>query len=312
MKAQLAGNGRSLSEHAAKAALRAYGLPMVGERLVMSEAEALTAAEEIGFPVVMKGLADGLEHKSDAGLVHLNLKDAGGARAAYGDLAEKLAGQTLNGQPAPCVVQQMVTGGVEVILGMQNDPDFGTMILVGVGGVMTELLDDVALRRAPLSRRDVKDMIGETRLGMLLQGLPGRAPRADRAALEDAILRLSDLAVELCAGDREHRHQPAAGAARGRRLCRGGCPDRKTGGGHPMTDLLNSPEDMAFRKEIRDFVAAELDPDTRAKVVRGAPLVRDDFMMWHRSLYQKGWAAPGWAQGTWRAGMERPPAPDRG
>ncbi|RKT35160.1 alkylation response protein AidB-like acyl-CoA dehydrogenase [Roseovarius halotolerans] len=61
-----------------------------------------------------------------------------------------------------------------------------------------------------------------------------------------------------------------------------------------MTDLLNSPEDMAFRKEIRDFVAAELDPDTRAKVVRGAPLVRDDFMMWHRSLYQKGWAAPGW------------------
>ena len=195
MKAQLAGNGRSLSEHAAKAALRAYGLPMVGERLVMSEAEALTAAEEIGFPVVMKGLADGLEHKSDAGLVHLNLKDAGGARAAYGDLAEKLAGQTLNGQPAPCVVQQMVTGGVEVILGMQNDPDFGPMILVGVGGVMTELLDDVALRRAPLSRRDVKDMIGETRLGMLLQGYRG-APRADRAALEDAILRLSDLAVE--------------------------------------------------------------------------------------------------------------------
>lgn len=194
MKAQLARNGRSLSEHAAKAALRAYGLPMVGERLVMSEAEALTAAEEIGFPVVMKGLADGLEHKSDAGLVHLNLKDGGGARAAYGDLADKLAGQTLNGQPAPCVVQQMVAGGVEVILGMQNDPDFGPMILVGVGGVMTELLDDVALRRAPLSRSDVDEMIGETRLGMLLEGFRG-APRADRAALEDAILRLSALAV---------------------------------------------------------------------------------------------------------------------
>jgi len=190
----LAQGGRSLSEHAAKAALRAYGLPMVGEQLVRTEAEALAAAEKIGFPVVMKGLADGMEHKSDAGLVHLGLSDADAVRAAFADLEGKLSGHTLNGESAPCIVQKMVKGGVEAILGMQNDPDFGPMILVGVGGVMTELLNDVALRRAPLTAEDAREMIDETRLGALLEGFRG-APKADRAALEDAILRLSALSV---------------------------------------------------------------------------------------------------------------------
>jgi len=190
----LAQGGRVVSEHAAKEALRAYGLPMVGERLVRTEAEALAAAGEIGFPVVMKGLADGMEHKSDAGLVHLGLSDAEAVRAAFADLAGKLSGHRLNGESAPCLVQKMVTGGVEAILGMQNDPDFGPMVLVGVGGVMTELLNDVALRRAPLTPDDAREMIDETRLGLLLKGFRG-APRADRAALEAAILRLSALAV---------------------------------------------------------------------------------------------------------------------
>ncbi|TNB49393.1 acetate--CoA ligase family protein [Martelella lutilitoris] len=192
--ALLAGGGRTMAEDVAKQALLAYGLPMVGETLVGSEADALRAAEAIGYPVVLKGLADGMEHKSDAGLVHLKLGDGDAVCRAYADLAEKLAGHTLNGKPAPCLVQKMVDGGVEAILGMQNDPDFGPMILVGVGGVMTELLNDVALRRAPLSRTDVAEMIDETRLGRLLAGYRG-SPVADRAALEDAVLRLSALSV---------------------------------------------------------------------------------------------------------------------
>ncbi|WP_180901650.1 acetate--CoA ligase family protein [Martelella soudanensis] len=192
--ALLAAGGRSLSEYDAKEALRSYGLPMIGERLVHSADDAVAAAAEIGYPVVLKGLADGMEHKTEAGLVHLRLGDDRAVRDAFDDLAARLSGHTLNGRPAPCLIQKMVKGGVEVILGMQNDPDFGPMILVGVGGVMTELLDDVALRRAPLSRRDVAGMIDETRLGRLLEGFRG-APRADRAALEEAILKLSALAV---------------------------------------------------------------------------------------------------------------------
>lgn len=185
---------RSLSEDAAKTALREFQLPVVGETLVHSEADALRAADEIGFPVVMKGLADGMEHKSEAGLVKLNLSDADEVRAAFADLRGKLKGQTLGDRAAPCLVQKMVTGGVEAILGMQNDPDFGPMILLGVGGVMTELLNDVALRRAPLGRTDVSEMIDETRLGQLLDGFRGD-PRADRNAFEDAVLKFSDFAV---------------------------------------------------------------------------------------------------------------------
>jgi len=194
VKGLLATAGRSLSEHVAKAALRSCGLPMVGEALVRSEEDALAAAGEIGFPVVMKGLADGMEHKTEAGLVHLGLSDAGAVRTAFADLDRKLEGHTLGDMPAACLVQTMVKGGVEAIVGMQNDPDFGPMILLGVGGVMTELMNDVALRRAPLSRADVAEMIDETRLGRLLEGFRG-APRADRAALEDAVLRLSAFAV---------------------------------------------------------------------------------------------------------------------
>lgn len=186
--------GRSLSEFAAKAVLREHGLPMVGERLVRDEAAALEAAAEIGFPVVLKGLADGMEHKTEAGLVHLGLKDAEDVRAAFSDLRGKLAGATLDGDAPGYLVQQMVGGGVEAILGMQNDPDFGPMILVGVGGTMTELMNDVSLRRAPLSEADVHEMIDETRLGALLAGFRG-APAADRAALEATILKLSDFAV---------------------------------------------------------------------------------------------------------------------
>ena len=190
----LAAAGRSLSEHAAKAALRSYDLPMAAEMLVRSEEEALAAAEEIGFPVVMKGLADGMEHKTEAGLVHLGLSDADAVRTAFADLNRKLEGHTLGDMPAASLVQTMVRGGVEAIVGMQNDPDFGPMILLGVGGVMTELMNDVALRRAPLSREDVAEMIDETSLGRLLEGFRGAA-RADRAALEEAVLRLSAFSV---------------------------------------------------------------------------------------------------------------------
>ncbi|RYH12299.1 acetate--CoA ligase family protein [Tropicimonas sp. IMCC6043] len=193
--AMLAQGGRSLAEHRAKAALAAYGLPMVEDQIVHSPDEALSAADRIGYPVVLKGLADGLEHKSDAGLVRLGLSTTAEIEAAFADLASRLKGHTLDGAPAPCLVQQMVRGGVEAILGMQNDPDFGPMILVGVGGVMTELLEDVALRRAPLTTEDARQMIDETRLGRLLDGFRG-APRADRAALETAILRLSDFALD--------------------------------------------------------------------------------------------------------------------
>ncbi|APE42490.1 hypothetical protein BOO69_02970 [Sulfitobacter alexandrii] len=186
--------GRSLSEYDAKALLREAGLPMVGEALCDDLRTAEEAARDIGFPVVLKGLADGMEHKTEAGLVRLGIGDAAGLRTAFEDLSAKLHGTTLNGGSPKYVVQQMISGGVEAIIGVQNDPDFGPMILVGVGGTLTELVGDVALRRAPLTPEDAAEMIDETRLAALLDGYRG-APPADRAALEDTIVRLSRFAV---------------------------------------------------------------------------------------------------------------------
>ena len=190
IKRLLGESGQSLSEYDAKQALKHYGLPMIADTLVSTETQALKAGEDIGYPVVMKGLVEGVAHKSDAGLVKLNLTDADGVRTAFADLDAKIGGD----QHRICLVQKMVKGGVEALLGMQNDPDFGPMIVLGVGGVMAELMNDIALRRAPLTQRDVADMIDETRLGLLLQGYRGAEP-ADRAALEEAALRLSAFAL---------------------------------------------------------------------------------------------------------------------
>jgi len=194
-RAILARSGVVLPEHSAKAALAAYGVPVAEERLVRSRDAALEAADALGWPVVLKGLADGMEHKSDSGLVRLGLGTADAVAAAYDALAGLLDGRTLGDGPAQVLVQRMVPDGVEAILGLHHDSDFGPMILLGIGGVMTELYDDVALRRAPLTRADVREMIDETRLGRLLAGFRG-APPADRAALEDAVLRLSAFAVD--------------------------------------------------------------------------------------------------------------------
>lgn len=186
--------GPTLSEYDAKALLREAGMPMVREALVADQGSVEEAAQKTGFPIVLKGLADGMEHKTEAGLVHLNITDTEALHRAFADLSARLEGASLNDGPPKYAVQQMVKGGVEAILGVQNDPDFGPMILVGVGGTLTELVNDVALRRAPLTARDAAEMIDETRLLALLKGFRG-APPADRAALEEMIVNLSNFAA---------------------------------------------------------------------------------------------------------------------
>ena len=185
-------------EHAAKAALARFGLPVVAERLATTPEEAVAAAEAIGWPVALKGVASDLAHKTEAGLVRLALPGAEALRTAHAEMGTLLDGHRLGAAPAACLVQAMAPRGVEAILGLHRDPDFGPMILLGPGGTLTELVDDVSLRRAPLTEHDVEEMIDETRLGRLLAGLRG-APAADRGALVQAVLALSRYA--LAAGD---------------------------------------------------------------------------------------------------------------
>lgn len=171
----------------AHALLAAYGIPTPAQRVAATAAEAAAAAEELGFPVVLK--AQGVVHKSDVGGVRLGLQDAAAVRAAAGEMTGAIAG--LDG----FLVQEMASSGVEIIVGGKRDPVFGGVVVVGFGGVWTELLGDVALRRAPVTEDEAHAMLGELRAGALLDGYRGAASR-DRDALARIVAATSRLIAE--------------------------------------------------------------------------------------------------------------------
>ncbi|GGG21324.1 acyl-CoA synthetase [Caldovatus sediminis] len=188
--------GGMLTEAEAKRLLAAYGIPTTRERLAADADAAVRAAEAIGYPVALKGVSRAVVHKSDLGLVRLGLADAAAVRAAFAGVAaalERAAPGTMEG----CLVQEMARGGIaELILGARHDPDFGPMVMVGLGGVLVELLRDVQLAPAPLSPADAEAMLRRLRLWPVLAGARGRPP-ADAAAAAEALVRLSWLAADL-------------------------------------------------------------------------------------------------------------------
>ena len=186
-----------LSEPEAKKLLAAFGLRVTRDRRVRSAAEAGKAADEIGYPVVLKGVSDSVVHKSDVDLVRLDLAERASVEAAFGEAIGKL--KSLDPAAQECVVAEMVTGGVELILGAKHDPQFGPIVLVGAGGVLVELLRDVQVALAPLSRRTAEAMLRRLRAWPLLQGFRGQ-PRRDVSAVVDALVKIGQLAVAL--GDR--------------------------------------------------------------------------------------------------------------
>ncbi|MHA1528587.1 MAG: acetate--CoA ligase family protein [Alphaproteobacteria bacterium] len=176
-------------EREAKAALAAAGLPMVADRLASSANEAATAAAEIGSPVAMKIASPDILHKTEAGGVKLNVA-AADAAAAYDAIVAHARAHAPEARIDGVVISRMVTDGVECILGARNDPVFGPVVLFGLGGVFTEVLNDVSFRRAPFGEATAREMIGELKGSALLNGARGR-PAADVEALARAISRLS-------------------------------------------------------------------------------------------------------------------------
>jgi acyl-CoA synthetase (NDP forming) len=182
-----AGDGEP-SEADALALLDAYGVATVARAAVASRAEALRAAERIGWPVALKTAAPGIAHKSDVGGVVLAIADAEALAAAYDDLAARLGPQAL--------VAQMAAPGVELMLGLTRDPDFGLLVVVGVGGTLVELLGDRALALPGLDRRRARRLLDKLAGRRLLDGVRGR-PAADVDAVVEAIVAVSQLAQEL-------------------------------------------------------------------------------------------------------------------
>ncbi len=171
--------------------LRCYGLPMVASRLAVTADEAAAAAASLGGRVALKAEACGLVHKSDAGGVLLDLDGPAEARAGFTTLAGRFA-DNFSG----VLVQPMITGGTEVIIGVVQEPIFGPLVVFGLGGAATEVLGDHAARLAPLTTADADDLIHSIRAAPLLLGHHGQPP-ADLAALRDALLRISRLADDL-------------------------------------------------------------------------------------------------------------------
>jgi acyl-CoA synthetase (NDP forming)/GNAT superfamily N-acetyltransferase len=183
--------GGWLSAGEADDLLRCYGIPMVEFRRADDAEAAVNAAADLGNHVVIKADVPGLVHKTDAGAVELDLRGADEVRGAMRRLRDKFAGR-LSG----VFVESMVTGGIETIVGIVQEPVFGPVVVFGLGGVATDVLGDHVARLAPLTGADADDMIHSIRAAPLLIGHRGR-PAADIEALRDTLLRVSRLADDL-------------------------------------------------------------------------------------------------------------------
>jgi len=182
----------------ARAVLRAFDIPVVEALTARSAAEALVAAETLGFPVAMKINAAHITHKTDAGGVRLNINDARSVRGAYHELVEAVARQASDGPLETVTVEPMVRKpyGRELLIGVATDEVFGPVISFAAGGTAVELMRDRAVTLPPLNRFIAAELIGRTRVSRML-GAFRRMPPADMAAVENVLLRVSEMTCEL-------------------------------------------------------------------------------------------------------------------
>jgi acetate---CoA ligase (ADP-forming) len=182
-RATISGPNRWLASHELRALLDAYGVPLVPERVAASADEAVAAADELGYPAVVK-TAEAGAHKTDVGGVALDLRDEPAVRAAV----ERIG--------VPVIVQPFLRGGTELLAGVVQDPVFGPLVAFGPGGALAELVGEASFRLAPLTDAEAEELVGGGKAGRLVAGFRG-APAADPAALGDLLLRLGRLAADL-------------------------------------------------------------------------------------------------------------------
>jgi acyl-CoA synthetase (NDP forming) len=196
-KTALAARGDGwLSGDEAHQVLGAFGLPLAAGTMARTADEAAALALVIGYPVAVKLAARGLPHQTDAGVVRLNVTSDQSVRRAFTDIMTRARKLVADDQIDGVLIQSMITGGVETMIGVTQDPLFGPLVAFGLGGIHVEILGDVRFRIAPLTDRDADDLLREIRGVRLLQGYRGHAP-ADLEALRDLLLRVSRLAVEI-------------------------------------------------------------------------------------------------------------------
>jgi acyl-CoA synthetase (NDP forming) len=173
--------------------LRDFGIPLA-ETVAAKDAEtAVAAADRLGYPVALKIDSPDIAHKTDVGGVRVGCSDAAAVRAAFRDMLDGVRRRAPAARIDGALVQRMIGGGREMILGVKTDPLFGPAVVCGFGGIFVEQLHDVSLRVSPIGPADATAMIAELRGAAILSGVRGRPP-ADTRALADAIVRLAALA----------------------------------------------------------------------------------------------------------------------
>ncbi|MFA7503860.1 MAG: acetate--CoA ligase family protein [Burkholderiaceae bacterium] len=185
-----------LTEAQSKALLALYGLPVVQDHRCQSADEAVAAAAATGYPVVMKAESPDIAHKTEAGVVALDIADETQVREAHARIIANARKYDPKARIDSVLVQPMVPAGVEIVIGAKVDPQFGPVVLVGLGGVLVEVLRDTAIAPAPLARDEALEMLRRLRAGRLLDGFRGQ-PGADREALAALVVRMGEVIADL-------------------------------------------------------------------------------------------------------------------
>ncbi|MEA3407166.1 MAG: acetate--CoA ligase [Chloroflexota bacterium] len=186
---------RGIGDAEAQAILHAYGITTPKSTVAGTKDEAVAYCEEIGYPVVLKIASPDILHKSDAGGILVGVQNEAEVREGFDTLVERAKDYDPQAEIWGIQIQEMITDAQEVIVGMNRDPQFGPLIMFGLGGIYVEVLEDVTFRVAPMSRGQAKQMIQEIRSYPLLTGIRGQAP-SDREAIVDTILRIAQLASD--------------------------------------------------------------------------------------------------------------------
>lgn len=195
-QAMLKGKTGDVAEYAAKQVLAEYGIAVTQEQLATSRDAAVAAAQKIGFPVAMKVQSPDISHKTEAKAVRLGVADAAGVAAAYDEILKNAKAYKADARIEGVLVQEMVGGGIEAIIGITNDALFGPAVMFGLGGIFAEVLKDVSFRLAPITPAMAREMVEEIKGYPVLAGARGKPP-ADVDALVDTLVKLSALAVDL-------------------------------------------------------------------------------------------------------------------
>ena len=181
----------SMSEHETKQMISDWGVPVTRERLVKSADQAVDAAREIGYPVVMKVDSPDIPHKTETGALKLGVADDAQVRRAYSQILDNVRRNSPGASLKGVTVQETVSGGIEAILGVNYDDQLGPVLVFGMGGVLVEIIKDVSMRLCPISRQEALEMVLEVQASGALMGFRGQ-PRADFSALTDVMVAVSE------------------------------------------------------------------------------------------------------------------------